>query len=99
MTIEGYYNGKQYVALEDVAVKENQKVRITILDEYLEQDAHGRNVEMLARYKGFGGSLWKEDAQEYVSALRAEERSNPRKISGYKNCGFIAACGCTCIRL
>ncbi len=75
MTIEGYYDGRQCVALEDVSVKENQKVRITILDEYFEPDEHGRNVELLARYKGFGGRIWEKDPQEYVSALRAEERS------------------------
>ena len=75
MTFEGYYDGRQYVALADVAVKENQKVKITLLDEYFEQSKHDKNVDLLARYKGFGGRLWKEDPQVYVSALRAEERS------------------------
>ncbi len=74
MTIEGYYDGRRYVALENVAVKENQKVKITLLDEYLELDEHGRNEDLLARYKGFGGKLWKEDPLKYVSSLRAEER-------------------------
>ena len=40
-----------------------------------EPDEHGRNVKLLARYKGFGGRIWEKDPQEYVSALRAEERS------------------------
>ena len=74
MTIEGYYDGLQYVALEDVAVKENQRVQITILDEYIEPNAHLKNSELLARYKGIGGRLWKQEPQEYVSALRSEER-------------------------
>ena len=74
MTIEGYYDGRQYVALEDVAVKENQRVQITILDDYIERDEHTKNANLLARYKGFGEKLWKEDPQKYVSELRAEDR-------------------------
>ncbi len=74
MTIEGYYDGKQYVALEDVLVKENQRVQITILDEYIEPNEHRKNSELLARYKGIGGRLWTQDPQQYVSELRNEDR-------------------------
>ena len=74
MTIEGYYNGSQYIALEDVPVKVNQRVQITILDDYIKNDEHTQNAELLARYKGIGGHIWKKDPQEYVSELRSEER-------------------------
>ena len=74
MTIQGYYDGKQYVALEDVAVKENQRVQITILDEYFDSDEHLRNVSLLARYKGIGGKSCPGDPLEYIAALRSEER-------------------------
>ena len=74
MMVQGYFDGRQYVALEDVAVKENQRVQITILDDYIERDEHTENAKLLARHKGFGGKLWTEDPQKYVSALRAEER-------------------------
>ncbi len=73
-TIEGYYNGHNYVALRDVAIKKNQRVQIVILDEFLERDEHTNNAELLAKYKGIGGRLWEEDPQQYISALRADER-------------------------
>ena len=39
MTVQGYYDGAHYVALEQVDVKPNQKVTITVLDEFMPQDA------------------------------------------------------------
>lgn len=35
MTIEGYFDGKTFVPLEKLSLKPNQKVQITILDEFL----------------------------------------------------------------
>ena len=35
MTIEGYFDGKTFVPLEKLSLKPNQKVQITVLDEFL----------------------------------------------------------------
>ena len=35
MTIEGYFDGKTFVPLEKLSLKLNQRVQITILDEFL----------------------------------------------------------------
>ena len=75
MTVEGYYDGRQYIALENVAVKENQKVQITILDDFVEDSSAAKNALLLAHYKGLGSRLWSQDAQSYVSDLRAEDRT------------------------
>ena len=74
MTVEGYYDGNTYITLEEVDIKPNQRVQITILDDYIEQSQHERNARLLAHFKGAGGRLWTQDPQEYVSGLRAEER-------------------------
>lgn len=73
-TIQGYYDGEKYVALESANIQVNQRVQITILDEYIQQDDHTKNSQLLAHYKGLGGKTWEEDPQEYVSRLRSEER-------------------------
>lgn len=35
MTIEAYFDGKNFVPLEPASLKPNQKVAITVLDEFL----------------------------------------------------------------
>jgi hypothetical protein len=37
-TIEGYYDGKTFVPLEQFSIKPNQKVQITVLDDYLTEE-------------------------------------------------------------
>jgi len=50
MTIEGYFDGKTFVPLEKLSLKPNQKVQITVLDEFLTSEKqkqisrkHGKN--------------------------------------------------------
>ena len=50
MTIEGYFDGKTFVTLEKLSLKPNQKVQITVLDEFLTSEKqkqisrkHGKN--------------------------------------------------------
>ena len=75
MVVQGYFDGNAVRILDSVEMKVNQKVQITILDEYVEENSSEENAELLAKYKGLGGKLWTEDAQSYVSRLRAEERT------------------------
>ena len=35
LAINGYYDGTNYVAQENIAIKPNQKVIITVLDDFL----------------------------------------------------------------
>ena len=51
MTIEGYFDGKTFVPLEKLSLKPNQKVQITILDEFLTSEKQ----KQIARKRGKGG--------------------------------------------
>ena len=51
MTIEGYFDGKTFVPLEKFSLKPNQKVQITILDEFLTSEKQ----KQIARKRGKGG--------------------------------------------
>ena len=73
-TIQGYYDGKKYIALETVNIQENQRVQITVLDEYIQPDQHTKNAQLLAHYKGLNKQNWSEEPQNYISRLRSEER-------------------------
>ena len=46
MTVQGYYDGAHYVALEQVDIKPNQKVTITVLDEFMPQDERAQRVDV-----------------------------------------------------
>ncbi|MCH5282266.1 MAG: hypothetical protein J1E59_01255 [Treponema sp.] len=64
MTVQGYYDGTHYVALEQVDIKPNQKVTITVLDDFMPQDEREKRVDALF------GCL-----QQYANpALRERER-------------------------
>ena len=47
MTVQGYYDGAHYVALEKVDIQPNQKVTITVLDEFMPQDERAQRVDAL----------------------------------------------------
>lgn len=46
-TVQGYYDGSHYVTLEKVDVKPNQKVRITILDDFINLEDRKKKTEAL----------------------------------------------------
>jgi hypothetical protein len=39
LAIKGFYNGERIIPLEKLSIKQNQKVIITILDEYIQHDS------------------------------------------------------------
>ena len=43
-------------------------------DNATNDEQHANHVALLSHYKEIGGRIWNEDPQEYVSALRSEER-------------------------
>ncbi len=69
--LRGYYNGKEFVPLEKVHVKPNQKVIITILDEYISSESKP--------YQKYVGKLSTASFQEIAEALKEAEYDFPLK--------------------
>ncbi len=64
--LRGYYDGKEIVPLEKISIKPNQKVIITILDEYVSSEAKP--------YKKYIGKLNAASFQEISEALKETEK-------------------------
>ena len=64
--LHGYYNGKEFVPLEKVNIKPNQKVIITILDEYVSRE--------VKPFKKYIGKLNAASFQEISGALKETEK-------------------------
>ncbi|MCX7749335.1 MAG: hypothetical protein N2645_20950 [Clostridia bacterium] len=69
LALKGYFNGKEFVPLEKADVKPNQKIIITILDEYIKTDEKPEKP-----YKKFIGKLSRESFDEISEALRETEK-------------------------
>lgn len=70
-TVQGYYNGNVIVALEKLNAAVNQKVKITLLDEYV--DAQEQRKIALKHFKGIAkGAFSGIDPVEYQKKLRTE---------------------------
>jgi hypothetical protein len=50
-TIEGYFDGKAFIPLEPLVVKPNQKVKITLLDDFLTEEKQKQLDQMRSRNK------------------------------------------------
>ena len=70
-SIEGYYDGRQIVMDERVALREGQRVIITILEPMAE---HAEKTVDLTRYMGRGDKMFNGNADDYVKGLRADDR-------------------------
>lgn len=69
LALKGYYNGKDFISLEKATLKPNQKVIITVLDEY-----HTPTQDESKPYKEFIGKLSDESYAEIVEALKETEK-------------------------
>lgn len=70
LALKGYYNGKNIVPLEKINnIKQNQKVIITVLDEYI----NDREIKEKP-YKKYVGLLTSESYKEIEEALKDVER-------------------------
>lgn len=65
LALKGYFNGKDVILLEKVDIKRNQKVIITVLDEYLSIDVKSEKA-----YKKYIGKLNTESFIEISEALK-----------------------------
>ena len=69
MAVNGYYNGSNIILEEDVPLSEGQKVIVTILDA-----VPPKNNINLNNYMGRGKKMFSTDAQDYIKALRKNDR-------------------------
>jgi hypothetical protein len=67
--LKGYYNGKDFIPLEKVNIKANQKVIITVLDEYI-----NINNSEEKPYKKYVGKLNDLSFKEVTEALEETEK-------------------------
>ncbi|TYQ14636.1 UNVERIFIED_CONTAM: hypothetical protein Cloal_0990 [Acetivibrio alkalicellulosi] len=69
LALKGYFNGKDFIPLENVQIKRNQKVIITVLDEFV---SDSKSVEK--PYKKYVGKLSNEDFKELQEILKETEK-------------------------
>ncbi len=68
-TTKGYFNGKEIIPLEKIIIRENQKVIITLLDEYLVEDFSDDKP-----HKKYVGRLSDACFKEITEALKETEK-------------------------
>lgn len=65
LSVNGYYDGHNYITEDNIAVKPNQRVIITFLDKDFEEEKTQQNAqEKLEKMKAFFGSLSHEEAED-----------------------------------
>ena len=70
--VKAYYNGSNYIMEQDIAVKPNQKVVITFLDDF-ERPPKKKSLAEIRSYMTGGKSLPDGVATvDYVRSLRAD---------------------------
>ena len=71
-SVSAYYDGSSYVMTEAVTVRQNQKVIITFLDEYVTPKPK-RSLSEIRSYMKGGKSVPEEmSTVDYVRSLRAD---------------------------
>ena len=68
LAFKGYFNGERIVTLEKIKLNENQKVIITVLDEYIKEKHDDKP------YKKYIGSLDLQSFNEINETLKEFER-------------------------
>ena len=69
LALKGYFNGNEFVTFEKVDIKKNQKVIITVLDEYIETKNNKDKP-----YMKYVGVLDTESVKEIQEALEDTEK-------------------------
>lgn len=65
LSVNGYYDGHNYITEGNIAVKPNQRVIITFLDKDFEEEKTQQNAqEKLEKMKAFFGSLSHDEAED-----------------------------------
>lgn len=73
-TVQGYYDGAHYITLEKVDVKPNQKVSITVLDDFISQDDRKKKVEALrgCLHEYANPALWEKEGDAWGMAVEEQ---------------------------
>ncbi len=81
--IKGYFNGKKLIPLERADLKPNQKVIITILDEYMDKDNQETDNKKIAAIEAVNGLLKDEEAEKVAEfdAVISERARFARKVN------------------
>ncbi len=69
LALKGYFNGKEFIPLDKVNLKPNQKVIITVLDEYLSIEDTPEKP-----YKRYIGRLNTKSFNEISEALKETKK-------------------------
>jgi hypothetical protein len=69
LAVKGYFNGKEFIPLEQVSIKQNQKVIITVLDEFVTPEE-----PKVKPFKKYVGTLSDENFKEIEEALKDFEK-------------------------
>lgn len=69
LALRGYFNGKNFVPLEEVSIKKNQKVIITVLDESITPEP-----QQTKPFKKYLGALNDESFREIQQSLADTEK-------------------------
>lgn len=65
LSVNGYYDGHNYITEGNIAVKQNQRVIITFLDKDFEEEKPKQDAQAkLEKMKAFFGSLSYDEAED-----------------------------------
>lgn len=79
LAIKGYFNGREFVPLDKANIKPNQKVIITVLDEYIDADEKiGRKDRLM---KTFGSWDDDRDSEAIIKDIYSSRASRKEDIS------------------
>ncbi len=83
LAIKGYYDGKEFVPLEKVSLKPNQKVIITVLDKYISLEPDNKP------FMKYIGKLNNESYNEISEALKETEKMEESEPPVWKKGRFL----------
>ncbi len=79
LAIKGYFNGREFVPIDKANVKPNQKVIITILDEYIDA---GEKIDRKDRLmKTFGSWDDDRDPEDIIKDIYSARASRKEDVS------------------
>lgn len=70
LALRGYYDGNSVQALEEIHAKKNQKLVITILDEFIEEEPENRVHSARGSLSGYANpDMLKEEGSAWEKAI------------------------------
>lgn len=73
LALQGYYDGKTIQALETIQAKKNQKVIITILDEFVEETSNKKEHSVRGRLSKYANPKLQEEEKTAWKKAVAEK--------------------------